>query len=75
MYYPRLPRLFVGVYLLGLSVLTTQGCGEHVLGVAKARRHQSACGPSGWRITTNLFLKAIGFTVETQRDITQWRSP
>lgn len=58
----------------GLSVLTTQGCGEHVVDVVKARSHRSVCGPSGWRTTANLFLKAIGFTVETQRDITQWRS-
>lgn len=73
MYYPGLPA-FSYVYLLGLSVLTTQGCGKHVLGVVKARSHRSVCGPSGWRTTANLFLKAIGFTVETQRDITQWRS-
>lgn len=73
MYYPGLPA-FSYVYLLGLSVLTTQGCGKHVLGVVKARSYRSVCGPSGWRTTANLFLKAIGFTVETQRDITQWRS-
>ena len=73
MYFPRLPA-FSYVYLLGLSVLTTPGCGKHVLGVVKARSHRSVCGPSGWRTTANLFLKAIGFTVETQRDITQWRS-
>ncbi len=71
------PRLFVcGLFVcadrLG-RVLVARGR-EMCLGVVKARSHRSVCGPSGWRTTSNLFLKAIGFTVETQRDITQWRS-
>ena len=78
MYDPRAPRLFVCGLFVCVDrpgyVLATRGRDECVVGVVKARSHRSVCGPSGWRTTSNLFLKAIGFTVETQRDITQWRS-
>lgn len=82
MYYPRLPASTIPMTYCADDLVcprvierynptfTTQ----HFPGIAKARSHRSVCGPSGWRTTANLFLKAIGFTVETQRDITQWRS-